>query len=387
VNGSSATAVEAEADDESGTPAGNEASAAGAGGDVWKRALPRDHVYRRSDLLAMFEALAREVNARVAGTEEEKRRERRRGRGGDAGKVVIGMVGYPNVGKSSTINALYGTKRVAVAATPGKTKNYQTLHLNDRVVLADCPGLVMPSFATTKADMICNGTLPINHMRDWRGPMHLVCERIPRDAIERCYKISLPRPDVAAGEDPHRAPTPEEVLSAHGLARGFMTGRGTPDHSRSARVVLKDYMNGRLLHCHLPPGVADTDVENYDRLQVNVLNPKETRRALDDTDDGEGGGAGAAGGSDGDRGKTGGRRQQKTGKSARLEAMEDDFFASKSAGLTTRGQGNAAGTTVVYKNKRAAAAHRKAMARQEKARKKAERAAAARASGASGAGG
>lgn len=43
-----------------------------------------------------------------------------------SGKVVtIGLVGYPNVGKSSTINCLMQEKKVSVSATPGKTKHFQ----------------------------------------------------------------------------------------------------------------------------------------------------------------------------------------------------------------------------------------------------------------------
>lgn len=51
----------------------------------------------------------------------------------DLNTYVIGMVGYPNVGKSSTINCLIGEKKTSVSATPGKTKHFQTLIINDEV--------------------------------------------------------------------------------------------------------------------------------------------------------------------------------------------------------------------------------------------------------------
>ena len=53
-------------------------------------------------------------------------------------KTVVGLVGYPNVGKSSTINSLVGEKKVSVSSTPGKTKHFQTIHLSDTMVLCDC---------------------------------------------------------------------------------------------------------------------------------------------------------------------------------------------------------------------------------------------------------
>ncbi|EAU30513.1 hypothetical protein ATEG_09376 [Aspergillus terreus NIH2624] len=99
-------------------------------------------------------------------------------------KTIIGLVGYPNVGKSSTINALLGAKKVSVSATPGKTKHFQTLYLSPEIMLCDCPGLVFPNFATTKAELVCSGVLPIDQQREFLGPSGLVAQRIPKHFLE-----------------------------------------------------------------------------------------------------------------------------------------------------------------------------------------------------------
>lgn len=127
---------------------------------------------------------------------------------------TIGLVGYPNVGKSSTINSLTIEKKVSVSATPGKTKHFQTLYLNKDILLCDCPGLVMPSFVLTKADMILNGILPIDQMRDHVPPVNVLCAQIPRHTLEDKYGIMIARPQE--GEDPNRPPHAEELLLAYG---------------------------------------------------------------------------------------------------------------------------------------------------------------------------
>lgn len=38
---------------------------------------------------------------------------------------------------------------------------------------------------------------------------------------------------------------------------------GLPDHARSARYVLKDFVNGKLLYCHAPPGVKQEDYHKF----------------------------------------------------------------------------------------------------------------------------
>lgn len=166
--------------------------------------------------------------------------------------VTVGLVGYPNVGKSSTINAIFKCKRVSVSATPGKTKHFQTLFVDDELMLCDCPGLVFPNVVSSKAEMIINGILSIDQMTDPIPPVKLITSLIPRHVFESIYNITIPNPHET--EDPNRPPTAEELLNAYGYMRGFMTHRGLPDTSRASRYILKDFVNGKLLYCYASPG-------------------------------------------------------------------------------------------------------------------------------------
>ncbi|XP_032049438.1 large subunit GTPase 1 homolog [Aythya fuligula] len=193
------------------------------------------------------------------------------------GEVNVGLVGYPNVGKSSTINTILGDKKVSVSATPGRTKHFQTLYVEPGLCLCDCPGLVMPSFISTKAEMICSGILPIDQMRDHVPPISLVCQHIPRNILEATYGISIIRP--REDEDPDRKPTAEELLTAYGYMRGFMTAHGQPDQPRSARYVLKDYVNGKLLYCHPPPGIDPNDFQHQHKRCPDSRTVQASRQA------------------------------------------------------------------------------------------------------------
>jgi large subunit GTPase 1 len=193
-------------------------------------------------------------------------------------KLQVGLVGYPNVGKSSTINALIGSKKVSVSATPGKTKHFQTIHLSDKVILCDCPGLVFPNFASTKAELVCNGILPIDQLREFTGPAALVAKRIPQPFLEAVYGIQIRKRPLEEGGT--GVPTAEELLVAYARARGFTkTGVGAPDESRAARYILKDYVNGKLLYCEPPPGSMDPEEFNNELYDMTHL-PVKRRLAL-----------------------------------------------------------------------------------------------------------
>lgn len=175
----------------------------------------------------------------------------------DKSYVMVGLVGYPNVGKSSTINALLQDKKTAVSATPGKTKHYQTHFLDPELCLCDCPGLVFPSFVFTKADLVLNGILPSDQMRDHLGPIGVLAQHIPKNVIESTYGINIPQGGIQNNEPP----SAEQILSSYAKMRGFMTSSGQPDCPRASRYLVKDYLKGKLLYCHPPPGAAASKFE------------------------------------------------------------------------------------------------------------------------------
>jgi len=192
-------------------------------------------------------------------------------------KLVVGLVGYPNVGKSSTINSLLGEKKVSVSSTPGKTKHFQTIHLSETIVLCDCPGLVFPQFATTKADLVCDGVLPIDQMREYTGPTALVVKRIPKEVLETTYGLSVKVKGLDEGGDGKI--TAENFLIAYAIARGYMrSGQGNPDEARAARYVLKDYVNGNILFAHPPPGMSEASF-NQRTYELAMLRAAGKKRA------------------------------------------------------------------------------------------------------------
>ncbi|CAJ1930496.1 unnamed protein product [Cylindrotheca closterium] len=209
------------------------------------------------------------------------------------GRIPFGMVGFPNVGKSSVINVLmgnakhaHGVTRVGVAAMPGKTKHFQTLLLPDRddILLCDCPGLVFPSFVNNTADLIAAGVYPIAQMRDPWPVMNLLCRRIPREVLNAQYGIQIPMPtadsmlQVKDGTIP--PPTAEEFLNTYCVARSlFAASSGVPDVQRASRMIIKEYATGKLLYCHSPP---DFDYDDFQKetMLTAIQNTKKLREKL-----------------------------------------------------------------------------------------------------------
>lgn len=228
--------------------------------DEQKMDNPDTKIYGRDELLARLQWEAEEIVTRrgKSGSSNVQSPDGNAAESSASKNVVVGFVGYPNVGKSSTINALVGQKRTGVTSTPGKTKHFQTLIMSDELTLCDCPGLVFPSFSSSRYEMIASGVLPIDRMTEHREAVQIVADGVPRHVIEDVYNIKLPKPKPY--EPQTRPPLASELLRTYCASRGYVASSGLPDETRAARQILKDYIDGKLRHYEMPPGISDEEV-------------------------------------------------------------------------------------------------------------------------------
>ena len=175
--------------------------------------------------------------------------------------LVIGLIGQPNVGKSSLMNALLGSQRARASKTPGKTKHFQTHVLIDRsstehsrVLLCDCPGLVFPSMIGMEMQVL-SAILPISQVQAAASCVEFAAHRLP---LERVYRIEPTAEDAAARHPPPL--TTLTILEALASRYNFKTAKaGRWDTNRAANLVLRAMAEGKIRWGYRPPGsVAST---------------------------------------------------------------------------------------------------------------------------------
>jgi len=68
--------------------------------------------------------------------------------------ITVGVVGFPNVGKSSLINSLKRCRAVSVKNTPGSTTALQEIKLDKNLTLIDSPGIVLEAEEKIRESLI-----------------------------------------------------------------------------------------------------------------------------------------------------------------------------------------------------------------------------------------
>jgi hypothetical protein len=152
-------------------------------------------------------------------------------------KVVVGVIGYPNTGKSSLINLLIGKSSAGVGSDAGFTKGIQKLRLSSGIVLLDSPGVIpKKEYSGIQQSAISKHTkVGARSYSQVREPEMIVADLIKdySNVLEAYYKID------AKGDS-------EILLEKLGKKLNFLKKGGEIDFDKTARKILKDWQEGRI---------------------------------------------------------------------------------------------------------------------------------------------
>lgn len=192
------------------------------------------------------------------------------------GILSIGTIGFPNVGKSSVLNALMGRKVVSVSRTPGHTKHLQTIFLTEKVRLVDCPGIVFPS-KTPKPLQVLLGSFPISQLREPYATVKFLAERVN---LQKLLAIQHPE-----GEEAWSA---MDICEAFATKRGFFTAKAArPDTYRAANSILRMALDGKITLSLKPKGFHQKDWSSHEELaKVKEIQAQGRIGLKEDDDDG-----------------------------------------------------------------------------------------------------
>jgi len=104
-------------------------------------------------------------------------------------QITVGVIGFPNVGKSSLINSLKRSKAAATGNTPGVTKHMQEILLDKNLILIDSPGVVLGSKDQSDS-LILRSAIKIEEINDPQRVVDAMLGRVSHDEILRVYRIA-----------------------------------------------------------------------------------------------------------------------------------------------------------------------------------------------------
>lgn len=163
--------------------------------------------------------------------------ETRKAKGMVGAPLRVMVVGIPNVGKSSFINRMSGSKKAKVEDHPGVTRTKQWVKLGDRIEMLDMPGVLWPKFddQLVARKLAFTGAIRDDILDIETLAMLLLeylAENYPACLKER-YKMD------SEGLDG------KELLELLGRKRGMLISGGEVNTERAAIMLLDEFRAGK----------------------------------------------------------------------------------------------------------------------------------------------
>ena len=157
-------------------------------------------------------------------------------------KLRAMFVGIPNVGKSSLINKLCGSKKAKVENRPGVTLNKQWIPTSIGFDLMDMPGVLWPKFEEkiVGENLAITGAIK-DAILDIEYIATLLCSRLktlaPNEFMQR-YKITE--------DELNSCETDYELFELVGRKRGFLISGGEINTERTANMLLEEFRSAKI---------------------------------------------------------------------------------------------------------------------------------------------
>lgn len=146
--------------------------------------------------------------------------------------VNIGIIGYPNTGKSSIINLLVRKNVARVASESGFTKGIQKLKLSENLYLFDTPGVIPDSQVKRNSKLVKIGVKTFDKINQPEMYIADLMKQFPR-LLENYYNIK------ADGNS-------EILIEELGRKKNWIRKGNQVDADKTARFILKDWQLGRI---------------------------------------------------------------------------------------------------------------------------------------------
>ena len=163
--------------------------------------------------------------------------------------IRLMIVGIPNVGKSSFINRLAGSKRAKVEDRPGVTRGKQWVTLEGDLELLDMPGVLWPKFEDKRVGEMLAFTGAVKD--DIMDMEYLACRFLEYmnaqypELIKNRYGIETD--DIPENDDSTMGCVQGfEILERIGKKRGFLVSGGEINTERAAITVMDEFRSGKL---------------------------------------------------------------------------------------------------------------------------------------------
>ncbi|EJD76445.1 hypothetical protein, variant 2 [Loa loa] len=185
--------------------------------------------------------------------------------------IRVGIVGYPNVGKSSVINSLKRKRVCDVGAVPGITRQVQEVDLDKHIRLLDSPGVILePKGRLDNSEIALKNAIRVESLADPTAPVQAILRRCSRDSLILHYEI----PEFK---------TCDEFLAHIARKGGRLKKGGRPDLNAAARKVLIDWNCGKLRYFTEPPETVVNPNSNL--FPAELLNEMSKEFDLDALED------------------------------------------------------------------------------------------------------